>query len=107
MHTHRDLVYAHAIDRPLLLDLYLPASTSGPRPIIAWVHGDADDTVILNQSQYLYRALRVAGIEAAFHIVEGAGHGFRGASQAQLDEIEALVDAFFETHLRPHPRLGE
>ena len=79
-----------------------PIRYIGPRtPPFLIVHGDADDTVILNQSQYLYRALRVAGIGATFHIVEGAGHGFRGASQAQLAEIDALVDAFFGTHLRP------
>ena len=64
------------------------------------VHGDQDSTVLLNQSQFLYRALRVARLEATFHIVEGAGHGFRGASEAQRAEIDRLVDAFFDEHLR-------
>ena len=56
--------------------------------------------MILNQSQFLYRALRVAGLDATFHIVEGAGHGFEGATDAQRAQIDALVDAFFDRHLQ-------
>jgi len=101
------LIGAPIQEHPELAQRANPIRYIGPRtPPFLIVHGDADDTVILNQSQYLYRALRVPGLEATFHIVEGAGHGFRGASQAQLAEIDALVDAFFDTHLRPHLRPG-
>jgi acetyl esterase/lipase len=95
------LIGAPIQERPDLVQRANPIRYIGPRtPPFLIVHGDADDVVILNQSQYLYRALCVAGIEATFHIVEGAGHGFSGASQAQLAEIDALVDAFFDAHLR-------
>jgi dipeptidyl aminopeptidase/acylaminoacyl peptidase len=51
-------------------------------------------------SQYLYRALRVAGMDATFHIVEGAGHVFQGATEAQQAEIDGLIGAFFDKHLK-------
>ena len=52
--------------------------------------------------QYLYRALRVAGLDATFYIVEGTGHGFQGATEAQQTEIDRLVDAFFDKHLKEY-----
>jgi dipeptidyl aminopeptidase/acylaminoacyl peptidase len=64
------------------------------------VHGDRDFTVLINQSELLYEALQEAGIEVTFHVVEGAGHGFQGASAEQLAEIDRLVDVFFDAHLR-------
>ena len=77
-----------------------PIAYVGPdTPPFLIVHGDHDWTVILNQSQLLYRALRVGGVQATLHIVEGAGHGFQGATEAQRAEIDALVDAFFDAHL--------
>jgi len=35
----RDVVYGDADGRPLLLDLHLPTGSSGPWPVILWVHG--------------------------------------------------------------------
>jgi acetyl esterase/lipase len=35
----RDLVYARAGEKPLLLDLYLPEEAAGPLPVLVWVHG--------------------------------------------------------------------
>lgn len=35
----RDLEYARVEGKPLLLDLYLPESSSGPMPLIIWIHG--------------------------------------------------------------------
>jgi len=37
--VERDIVYARAGDRKLLLDLYLPAKPSTPKPVIVWIHG--------------------------------------------------------------------
>ena len=34
-----NLVYKHAADRALMLDLYLPTETSGPFPVIVYIHG--------------------------------------------------------------------
>jgi acetyl esterase/lipase len=36
---HRNLVYAHAGERDLLLDLYLPRQAAAPVPLIVWIHG--------------------------------------------------------------------
>ncbi len=35
----KDLEYARADGRKLLLDLYLPERASGPRPLVVWIHG--------------------------------------------------------------------
>ena len=88
-------------EHPDLVARANPITYIGPdTPPFLIVHGDQDYTVLLNQSQYLYRALRVAGVDATFHIVEGAGHGFQGVTEAQHAEIDGLVDAFFDRHLK-------
>jgi acetyl esterase/lipase len=65
------------------------------------MHGDQDPLVPLNQSELLFAALKKAGVDAALHVVKGAGHGFGGR------EIDAMVDAFFDARLKkltPSPR---
>jgi len=37
----RDLVYARTPQRPLRLDLYLPAAAPRPLPVVVWIHGGA------------------------------------------------------------------
>jgi acetyl esterase/lipase len=64
------------------------------------VHGDQDRTVLPNQSEMLHRALLEVGGEVTYHVVHGAGHGFGSAPAAQRAEIDALVDAFFDRHLK-------
>src|SRR5262245_28724799 len=39
VNVHRDLEYARAGDKRLLLDLYLPEKGDRPLPLIIWVHG--------------------------------------------------------------------
>lgn len=58
------------------------------------VHGDQDPLVPLHQSQLLHDALRKAGVSSKLHVVVGAGHGVGG------DEVDRMVDAFFDAHLR-------
>ncbi len=58
------------------------------------MHGDQDNLVPPGQSGLLDEALRKAGVESPFHVVKGAGHGFRGP------EIDARVDAFLNRHLK-------
>lgn len=58
-------------------------------------HGDRDPLVPHHQSELLHAALKKAGVEVTFHTVEGAGHGFR-----RRPEVDKLVDAFFDKHLR-------
>jgi acetyl esterase/lipase len=70
------------------------------------VHGDEDRTVPINQSELLFAALKEASVGAHFHTIRGAGHGqgFGGP------EIEPMVSAFFDAHLKSTPppsNLGE
>jgi dipeptidyl aminopeptidase/acylaminoacyl peptidase len=59
------------------------------------MHGDRDETVPINQSEELYEALKKTGVDATYHAVQGAGHGFGGP------EIMKMVSEFFDRHLRP------
>lgn len=70
------------------------------------VHGDKDPIVPHNQSRLLYDALKQSGVNVQFHTIKGAGHG-RGFGGS---EIEPMVGAFFEKHLKsksPPSNLGE
>ncbi len=58
------------------------------------LHGDKDSTVPLNQSELLEAALKKAGVDVAFHVVKGAGHGFGGP------EINEKVRQFLAKHLK-------
>jgi acetyl esterase/lipase len=58
------------------------------------LHGDRDDVVPIGQSEVLHEALRKAGVESTFHVVRGAGHGFRDPKLMQM------VSDFFRKHLR-------
>lgn len=48
------------------------------------LHGDKDDIVPINQSELLVAALRHAGVEAEYHVVAGAGHGFPGPEPLEI-----------------------
>lgn len=37
--THADLSYAEIEGHPLMLDLYLPAASAAPTPLVVWIHG--------------------------------------------------------------------
>lgn len=67
--------------------------TSDDPPFLI-MHGDKDNTVPLNQSELLEAALKKAGVDVAFHVVKGAGHGFGGP------EINEKVRAFLAKHLK-------
>jgi len=64
------------------------------------MHGDQDFVVPLGQSELLYEALKKVGADVEFHIVKGAGHGFRGA-EVDMGELEKMVAKFFDKHLKP------
>ena len=68
------------------------------------VHGDEDRTVPINQSRLLFESLKAAGVNVHFHTIHGAGHGRPGFD---APEIETMVLAFFDTHLKSKsPRRG-
>lgn len=65
------------------------------------MHGDKDPLVPLSQSEILLEALKKAGVDAALHVVKGAGHGFGGR------EIDEMTKAFFDKHLKAAPAKRE
>lgn len=62
------------------------------------LHGTADTTVDLSQSQILADALKQHGIEYQFEIIEGAPHTFH--LQPKQRDLRPLVLAFFDKHLK-------
>ena len=71
-------------------------------PAFLIVHGENDFTVPLNQSELLNAALKQVGADVEFHVVKGAGHGFRQADPAERTKVDGLVEKFFDEHLN-HP----
>ena len=68
-------------------------STDDPPFLI--LHGDADKTVFLDQSELLARLCKDMGIDVQFHIEPGGGHGFK-----QTNQEKRLVLAFLKKVLR-------
>lgn len=62
------------------------------------IHGTIDDHVALEQSQWLIDRLIAAGVPADLVVLEGAGHGFKGAD---AERAETAIFEFLNTHLKP------
>lgn len=88
-------------ERAELVRMANPITYARPgAPPFLLIHGDADDTVPINQSELLYRALADAGAEATFVRLAGVGHEFnRRLCERTNPELEALIAAFFTKHL--------
>jgi acetyl esterase/lipase len=56
------------------------------------IHGTEDKYVHHEQSQWLVERMKSAGVEAELFLLEGAGHGFKGADAAKADQ--AMLDFF-------------
>jgi acetyl esterase/lipase len=100
--NHHDMKMLHAT-REEDPDVYRRASpithcTAGDAPVLI-IHGTADKTVALSQSEAFARALEAAGVEHELLIVPGAPHTF------DLDypkcDVKTPVLAFFNKHLQP------
>jgi len=61
------------------------------------IHGTKDTYVHHEQSEWLVEKLKAAGVEAELMLLEGAGHGFRGADAEKADK--AMID-YFAKHLK-------
>lgn len=72
-------------------------SAGNTYPPFLIMHGTADCTVPPNQSQLLQNALISVGANSILRFLPGAGHG---GLQFTTAENLALVDNFFDTHLR-------
>jgi len=60
-------------------------------------HGDKDNAVPFNQSELLADALKKAGVDVTFEVIQGGGHNFGGA---QYERLVPIVMAFFDKHLK-------
>jgi acetyl esterase/lipase len=65
------------------------------------VHGTLDPTVPPTQSQILYDMLMQTGVEAQLHFIPGAKHG---GPEFSTPEVNAMIRAFFDRHLKPVPK---
>ena len=65
-------------------------------PPVLLIHGDADELVPLSNSERMNAALTEVEVTSEMIVVEGAGHGFRGADR---DRAQAASVAFFKAHL--------
>jgi acetyl esterase/lipase len=63
------------------------------------MHGTADTTVPVSQSELLAAALKKHGVEHHLEIVEGAPHTFH--LQPKEKDLRPIVLAFFDKHLKP------
>lgn len=64
-------------------------------PPVFIVHGDADPTVPIEQSQMLYQTLQKKGVKSQFKVIPGGLHG--KFSKEQNDEIAEAVMAFIQS----------
>jgi acetyl esterase/lipase len=67
-------------------------------PPMLIMHGTADTTVPLQQSQVLADALKKAGVETELVIIEGAPHTF--TLQPKQRDLRPVVLGFFDKHLK-------
>lgn len=70
--------------------------SSGDAPVLL-IHGTADETVALSQSESFARALQAAGVEHELIVVPNAPHSF-GLDDPRYD-IKAPLMAFLDRHL--------
>ena len=67
-------------------------------PPVLMVHGDEDRLVPLRNSERMSEALDGVGVSNKVVVLEGAGHGFRGAHR---DRARTETVAFLTAHLAP------
>jgi acetyl esterase/lipase len=70
-------------------------------PPILILHGTADTTVPIEQSQLFDAALTKAGVEHELIVVEGAPHTFH--LQPKQRDLRPVVVGFLDKHLKPKP----
>lgn len=74
---------------------------SADDPPFLILHGDADHSVPLDQSQELYDKLKAAGVDATLVIVKGGEHGLRTVGEWPSEEmITQIIVNFFIMKLK-------
>ena len=61
------------------------------------MHGTADTSVPIDQSERLHAALKAAGVESTLKLLPGAGHG---GKEFDSDDSRALIQGFLDRHLK-------
>ena len=61
------------------------------------MHGAADTSVPVDQSERLHTALKAAGVESTLKLLPGAGHG---GKEFDSTESHALIQGFLDKHLK-------
>jgi acetyl esterase/lipase len=105
--------YGKSVDAAEVLPLWLGGDLTTARPAhlraspLYWVtpnaaptlciHGTKDTYVHHEQSELLVEKLKAAGVEAELLLLDGAGHGFKGADAEKAEK--AMLD-FFASHLK-------
>ncbi|MCA9124555.1 MAG: alpha/beta hydrolase [Planctomycetales bacterium] len=64
------------------------------------VHGTEDSYVAYEQAVWLIDRLKASAVEAQLMTIDGADHGFRGATEEVKTQIEEARVAFFDKHLK-------
>lgn len=77
---------------------YLTTHIDSQDPPFLILHGTADKTVPVEQSEMLAKALKQAGVEHELVLVEGAPHTFH--LQPKERDLRPLVLGFFDKHLQ-------
>ncbi|WP_258803601.1 alpha/beta hydrolase [Pseudarthrobacter sp. NS4] len=93
--VHQEITYAKAIGfRPLKMDVWLPRQSSGPVPLVLWVHGgafqlgDRRELPPTFASDSVFRLLNEAGIACA---TVDYRHSLEAPFPAQLHDLKAAV----------------
>lgn len=61
------------------------------------MHGTADTSVPVDQSERLHAALKAAGVESTLKLLPGAGHG---GKEFDSPESRAVIQGFLDKHLK-------
>ncbi len=69
-------------------------------PPLLIFHGDKDNVVPKDQSEYLHQRYQAAGLDSKLYIVKGIGHGGRKFNDKNR---YALVKAFLDKHIKAKP----
>ena len=70
---------------------------SGAPPTLI-IHGTEDQVVPIDQSEVLLQQLSLYNINHESHKLDGANHGFIGATDIQKDSVQACISTFVRNH---------
>ncbi len=73
---------------------------NGPFPPTTIVHGDADHTVDIAQSERLMKVLREHGTTVTMKVVPGGNHGFFNMDQSVWENLEDMSITFMKRYFR-------